>query len=1724
MAKRSRKYPLAMTTDAKKAKSVLKNMTPENFLEDARPLHIGHGDRKIIDKFKRDIKSGDPLGPLKLYADGTEDGRHRATAAKELGVKKVPVIDKRKGKKRGGRLLQDQFPSHYMPGVGRQVMQDGGMPGDDASRFVRGEISRPTAAEQARIDEILRPSALVDQYRGYGAEQAVRQNVARPMPTAHEFVQHQLAGNEPQLPQKDTEAVENWKEGAKTLAHVGAYGIPVVGEGLAAYDMGKAALNMASPEYRDALASGDYTKLAGGVGDLAMSAFGAPGRAAKGAAAIGAAAAGLTPEEAKASFFSEAAHMSPAIRKALEAAKRAISEGASPSETWMQHGWAPDPSGKMVSELSDAGARLIPEGLERFRKGEGVFLGEILSHPELYDLYPRSASRSVLPFNEDITHRGYYNPMKDMIGANIKLSDRDLLENLLHEHQHRIQHVEGMSPGTNPEMMLGPEEIARPFIDERAAIQGAIELQRIMHANPRMSEVDALMHAKEKGIPIATGAFTHVRKPYESLLEDMNKATAEIEDIRAKTPSKYDQYFRSLGEWTARLPGERLDMTEGQRRWSYPFPENFPVIVRPPSGNVHDNPRMAGWEASRDQAIELAKRLQENPLPPKFGIEPEKDWELEEDLMKMAQDMEARKRAGISRDPLGPVVPPTTITRRINTPEPEYRQTPVPIMRRVKAGGGVITKALGKLLPAGSGYVPRKGFTANVNLPGFGSVEARPIQPIEDVARKFSGAAHDEGVTAINPDFAARVARAYEAMRHDPDDPVVRRAYDALAAETMDQYRAAKDLGLDIRFLKPGQADPYAASPALGYEDIVNRGRMFVFPTESGFGSSGEAPASNVLLKRAGRIGDKEDAVVNDAFRVIHDLYGHFGPGNPFFRAPGEERAYQLHSRMFSPEARPALTSETRGQNSWVNYGPLAERNRLATGETTHYADQKTGLMPEWTMKAPPPEGTNIESYIREGKAGGGLITKALQAAVPYVERMAPMHQLEIYNLEKARDMGALAAPSIGIGKPATNPLSFGDITLIGRKHLAEPSAENPIFGQDVWTPRVPRMVNYNHKDFTGPGFYSYAVHKDVPATLENIIAHMKKLPVIGGEYATHNEDIDPQLGYLVARAAPKFKTFEDVVGSRERIVPHWDWTEAADKLEKEHTKLAERLVDRKSIEDLHPNASPENYFDRYLLAKMRERETPWGGKTSHLYYPGMTEQEHADVGSHLQDITNMPSRYFEGKQFRPVKGEEFAGAVVSRGAMGRAEPALRQMGIDKIVPYESSFQKPGTIVLENFPEHHFASGGVVPKADDEQFFRRLALWTYAVAPMFSGPHNMQRHGFAGGGNTGKLIEQAVKAAKMITSKGEPTVSGMTREAPLYPDVYKNPRLLAEEAESRVVPENPLLKRLWGVDRQDMFDIASSRPGNREPVLAAPPERTRGINYAAEGVMTPANVSRLQNILDEGYNQPGLRTGMMPWYYMDPVYQRLEQMFGPEGARNRYNLFNTSTSMMSPASNVPTEINRGLGAYHLALQGRFDDFVRGGGKPSAAAPGVLPSYMTDRMKGHLAHSTSQAGPLSKYIETGDVEMGSPKVPLYIQSSGVPETGFQTKLPVPDAHWTRILGMPDVRRTADPEVSMKMNEYRPVGPWFREEVAKPREMEAVPAQALLWGTGSGATGVDSPIGAPKLEMLSQHIGDVAKHYRISPETARDLILQGTLYSKGGSVVDRALDVVSSLSRD
>lgn len=100
------------------------------------------------------------------------------------------------------------------------------------------------------------------------------------------------------------------------------------------------------------------------------------------------------------------------------------------------------------------------------------------------------------------------------------------------------------------------------------------------------------------------------------------------------------------------------------------------------------------------------------------------------------------------------------------------------------------------------------------------------------------------------------------------------------------------------------------------------------------------------MLENTNEMHEGQPMPYNDMFRIVHDYFGHAKEGNGF-GPNGEENAYLNHAKTYSPEAQKALATETKGQNSWVNFGPHGEQNR-ANPSKTIYADQKAGLLPDW--------------------------------------------------------------------------------------------------------------------------------------------------------------------------------------------------------------------------------------------------------------------------------------------------------------------------------------------------------------------------------------------------------------------------------------------------------------------------------------------------------------------------------------------------------------------------------------------------------------------------------------------------------------------------------------------------------------------------------------------------------------------------------------------------------
>jgi hypothetical protein len=167
----------------------------------------------------------------------------------------------------------------------------------------------------------------------------------------------------------------------------------------------------------------------------------------------------------------------------------------------------------------------------------------------------------------------------------------------------------------------------------------------------------------------------------------------------------------------------------------------------------------------------------------------------------------------------------------------------------------------------------------------------------------------------VNRPQAEGIAKDY--MAAPSFDRLAIPSYRALADETKRQFdfmtRPTNQGGLGIS-VDVTKTDPYTKLSKDGQrelpdpkgmrDDVLNNRHISVLSTQT---TGGHPLLTN----------DE-----NDMFRAVHDVFGHAATGRAF-DAHGEEAAYRSHASMFSPLARVAMTTETRGQNSANNYGGL---------------------------------------------------------------------------------------------------------------------------------------------------------------------------------------------------------------------------------------------------------------------------------------------------------------------------------------------------------------------------------------------------------------------------------------------------------------------------------------------------------------------------------------------------------------------------------------------------------------------------------------------------------------------------------------------------------------------------------------------------------------------------------------------------------------------------------
>jgi len=186
---------------------------------------------------------------------------------------------------------------------------------------------------------------------------------------------------------------------------------------------------------------------------------------------------------------------------------------------------------------------------------------------------------------------------------------------------------------------------------------------------------------------------------------------------------------------------------------------------------------------------------------------------------------------------------------------------------------------------------------------------------------------HQEAIKG-SPEYKDAVFKAYQEQMPDVVaqagannyDDLLKASYDALGKETAAQF---DQLPIDMSFHKNGEGN-YANSAEMA-KDVHGNNHLFVFQGGDPHDFLSDIDPATGLSG-------------NEKFRAVHDYFGHAALGNGF-GPKGEETAWGAHQQMYTPLAQLAMTAETRGQNSLVNYSPLnaelqAKINKLDQGAT----------------------------------------------------------------------------------------------------------------------------------------------------------------------------------------------------------------------------------------------------------------------------------------------------------------------------------------------------------------------------------------------------------------------------------------------------------------------------------------------------------------------------------------------------------------------------------------------------------------------------------------------------------------------------------------------------------------------------------------------------------------------------------------------------------------------
>lgn len=203
---------------------------------------------------------------------------------------------------------------------------------------------------------------------------------------------------------------------------------------------------------------------------------------------------------------------------------------------------------------------------------------------------------------------------------------------------------------------------------------------------------------------------------------------------------------------------------------------------------------------------------------------------------------------------------------------------------------------------AAKNYLSTSGYRHLLPHPSF-----KPVVEGTSLNKQYPIAHAYNLAVAGHPEYKKRVFEGYKENHpniirelHASDyDDMLHKSYEAMTKQTRGQF---DHMPVRVR-LHSGDLN-YRHSGEM-IRDIFGHSNLNVY-SESGH---------DIMNKKDHHYGMDG----NQMFRAVHDYYGHGMHGNEF-GPHGEETAWAVHRKLYTPGAAVALTSETRGANSWVNY------------------------------------------------------------------------------------------------------------------------------------------------------------------------------------------------------------------------------------------------------------------------------------------------------------------------------------------------------------------------------------------------------------------------------------------------------------------------------------------------------------------------------------------------------------------------------------------------------------------------------------------------------------------------------------------------------------------------------------------------------------------------------------------------------------------------------------